>query len=138
MKEKNILKKLCPDILNRKQAKTVEQISVIGHSSDAVGWRPVPYRIPERFEAFMENLDQDIEDILNHANPDMYNAHFYDEVVMREVEIALRELYLQRSDHERTEHNIRLYQTASRLDIENHMKQMIEAQKKIEEELKYE
>ena len=115
-KIKNMLEKLRPNQIDNKQAKTVERIAAIGHSSDAVGWRPVPYITPDRFESFIAQ-----------ANPDCYNAHFYEKTVDGEVTLALKELAAQRTEHKRSIHNIRIYQQASLIDIENHRKRMEEA-----------
>ena len=126
-KIKNMLEKLRPNQIDNKQAKTVERIAAIGHSSDAVGWRPVPYITPDRFEQFLGNLDADIESFIAQANPDCYNAHFYEKTVDGEVTLALKELAAQRTEHKRSIHNIRIYQQASLIDIENHRKRMEEA-----------
>lgn len=133
-KMKNFLNKLRPDRTDGKQAKTVERIAVIGHSCDAVGWRPVSYTVPERFERFISELDSDINGFISKANPDRYNACFYNTTVDREVELALKELVPQRTEHKRSIHNIRLYQQACLLDMENHLQRMEEAFVKNKEE----
>ena len=80
-KVKNILDKLRPDNTNNKQAKTVERIAAIGHTTDAVGWRPVPYTTPDRFNQFLTNLESDIDSFIAKANPDRYNPCFYERTV---------------------------------------------------------
>ena len=90
-KVKNILSKLRPDRTDSKQAKTVERIAAIGHSSDAVGWRPVPYTIPDRFNQFISHLDSDIESFISQGNPDRYNALYFEGTVDAEVKLALKE-----------------------------------------------
>ena len=72
-KVKNFLNKLLPDRSDSKQAKTVERIAAIGHTTDAVGWRPVPYTTPDRFAQFLSDLDSDIGRFIAQAGPDRYN-----------------------------------------------------------------
>lgn len=122
-----LLDLLNPHRTNVKQVQTVERIAAIGHSSDAVGWRPVSYQMPERFERFLANLEADIDNLIATAKPDMYNATYYEEIVAREVEIALKELLMQRTDHQRSIHNIRIYQDAALQDIKTHIRQYSEA-----------
>lgn len=132
-KVKNILDKLRPDSNGNKQAKTVERIAAIGHTNDAIGWRPVPYTTPDRFTNFLSNLDSDIESFIAQAGPDRYNTRFYDRIVDGEVNLAITELKAQRTEHKRSIHNIRIYQQASLKDIENHLQRMKEALTKNEE-----
>lgn len=132
-KVKNILDKLRPDNTNNKQAKTVERIAAIGHTTDAVGWRPVPYTTPERFDQFLTNLESDIDSFIAKANPDRYNPRFYERTVDGEVDLALKELAAQRTEHVRAIHNIRNYQIASQKDIEYHLQRMEEALDRIKE-----
>lgn len=129
-KWKEFLANLRPDRTDSKQVKTVERIAAINHSTEAVGWRPVGYTIPEHFEKFLQNLEADVEDLISKANPDMYNPRFYDKTVDIEVEIAKKELAGQRIEHERSIHNIRIYQQASLADIENHLHRVEEARSK--------
>lgn len=126
-KVKSILDKLRPDRSDSKQAKTVERIAAIGHTTEAVGWRPVPYTTPDRFDRFLSNLDSDIESFIAQAGPDRYNPRFYERTVDGEVDLALKELKAQRTEHKRSIHNIRIYQQASLKDIENHLRRMEEA-----------
>lgn len=123
-KLKNFLDKLRPNRTDSRQVETVERIAIIGHSHDAVGWRPVPYTTPDRFEQFLSSLETDIDTLISKANPDRYNARFYEETINNEVELALKELISQRTDHKRSIHNIRIYQQASLTDIENHLRSM--------------
>lgn len=126
-KLKNILNKLRPDRTDNKQAKTVERVAAIGHSSDAVGWRPVPYTTPDHFAQFLSNLDADITAFISQANPDCYNARFYERTINDEIALALKELDSQRTEHKRSIHNIRIYQQASLTAIESHRQRMEEA-----------
>ena len=79
MNKKSIFDYLHPNRTDSKKAESIEQIAAISHSCDAVGWRPVPYKIPEEYSAFIENIDRDVLDFINQAKPDMYNAKFYDQ-----------------------------------------------------------
>lgn len=126
-KLKSILNKLRPDRIDNKQVRTVERIAAIDHSSDAVGWRPVPYTTPDSFEQFLANLDSDMERFIAQANPDRYNACFYETTIDAQVNLALKELATQRTEHRRSIHNIRIYQRASLTDMENHLHRMEEA-----------
>lgn len=132
-KIKNMLDKLRPDRTDKKHAKTVERIAAIGHTTDAVGWRPVPYTIPQRFEQFLSNLDDNIKDFIAKASPDRYNPRFFEQVINEEVSLALKELDMQRTEHCRSIHNIRIYQNASLADIEMHLQRMKEALSKNKE-----
>lgn len=126
-KKKNFLDKLKANLTDSKQANTVERIAAIGHSCDAVGWRPVPYTMSDRFTKFLSNLDTDVKGFISKANPDRYNARFYERTVKEEVALALLELTAQRTEHKRSIHNIRIYQQASLSDIEYHLQRMEEA-----------
>lgn len=126
-KVNNILDKLRPDRSDSKQVKTVERIAAIGHTTEAVGWRPVPYTTPDRFEQFLSNLDSDIESFIAQAGPDRYNPRFYERIVDEEVNLALKQLAPQRTEHKRSIHNIRIYQQASLKDTEGHLQRMEEA-----------
>lgn len=130
----NLLDLLNPHRTNAKQARTVERIAAIGHSCDAVGWRPVSYDMPERFERFLDTLESDIDSLIAGAHPDLYNARYYEETVDREVQIALMELRSQRTEHLRSIHNIRIYQNASLEDIHSHIRQLTESLNSKEEE----
>ena len=132
-KLKNILNKLRPDHTDNKQVETVERIAVIGHSCDAIGWRPVSYAIPKHFEQFLSNLNTDMEHFIAQANPDKYNAHFFVSTIDNEVALALKELATQRIEHKRSIHNIRIYQKASLTDLTNRLKRMEETLKKNKE-----
>lgn len=133
-KGKNMLDKLRPDRTDKKHAKTVERIAAIGHTTDAVGWRPVPYTTPQRFEQFLSNLDSKIEDFIAKASPDRYNPRFFEQIINEEVALALKELAMQRTEHVRSIHNIRNYQNASLADIEMHLQRMQEAHSTNKEE----
>lgn len=126
-KVKNILDKLRPDSNGNKQAKTVERIAAIGHTTDAIGWRPVPYTTPDRFTKFLSDLDSDIGSFIAKAGPDKYNPEYYKIIVDGEVALAIKELKPQRTEHERSIHNIRIYQQACLKDLENHLQRMEEA-----------
>lgn len=132
-KAKNLLEKLRPDRTDKKQVKTVERIAAIGHTTDAVGWRPVSYTIPDRFRQFLDNLDADIDHFIAHAHPDQYNPRFYEKTVDEEVALALQELEMQREEHIRSIHNIRTYQHASLKDMESHLQRMKETLDNIKE-----
>lgn len=133
-KVKNVLDKLRPDRSDSKQAKTVERIAAIGHTGDAVGWRPVPYTTPDRYAQFLSNLDSDIGSFIAKAGPDRYNPEFYTRNVDGEVALAIKELKSQRTEHKRSIHNIRIYQQACLKDLENHLQRMEEALAKNKEE----
>jgi hypothetical protein len=133
MDKHNILAKLRPN--NNKQVKTVERIAAIGNSCEAIGWRPIAYELPNRFVSFQKNLTKNLNDCLATANPDIYNAHYYDENIDMEVQIALQELDSKRIDHIRNIHNIRIYQEASKLDIENQLHELEKNLLKNKEEL---
>lgn len=132
-KLKNILDKLRPDRTDSKQVKTVERIAAIGHTTDAVGWRPIPYTVPKRFEQFLADVDADVESFIAKAGPDRYNPRFYERIVDGEVALALKELECQRTEHKRSIHNIRGYQKASLKDIEGDLQRMEEALEKNKE-----
>ena len=129
----NLLNKLHPEQTDHKQAVNVEQISVIGHSCDAVGWRPVPYTVPERFAAFHANVEKDVTAFISKAHPDMYNVHFYEGNVQAALKGALNELEMQRIEHMRSIHNIRIYQNASKTDLESYLANLEDDLKKKEE-----
>lgn len=134
-KKKRFLDMLRPDRLDSKRDAAAERITAIGHSSDAVGWRPVPYTTPERFEQFLSDLDPDIESFITKANPDRDNPHFYEKTVDKEVALALKELESQRTEHKRYIHNIRIYQQASLTYMQNHLRSMEEALARKREEI---
>ena len=133
-KFKNILNKLRPNHTDNKQVETVEHIAAIGHSCDAIGWRPISYSTPKHFEQFLSNLDTDIEQFIAQTNPDKYNANFFVSTIDNEVALALKELATQRTEHRRSIHNIRIYQKASLTDLTNRLKRMEEALNKNKEE----
>lgn len=126
-KMKNILDKLRPDHNDNKQAKNVERIAAIGHTSEAIGWRPVPYEIPKDFQNFLNHLDSTIDAFISQAGPDRYNARYFEEVIETEYLRALKELVLQKTEHIRSIHNIEIYQKASLSDLEFDLQRMEEA-----------
>ena len=134
-KWKNVLEKIRPDHTENKQAKTVERVQAIGHSCEAIGWRPVGDTTPKQFQQFLNNLHTDIEGFISKTNPDKYNACFYVNTVESELALALKELEMQRTEHKRSIHNIRIYQKASLTDLENYLKQLEEALAKNKEVL---
>ncbi len=123
----NLLNKLRPEQTDPKQAVNVEQVAVIGHSCDAVGWRPIPYKIPEEFAAFHANVENDVADFISKAHPDMYNVHFYEGAVQSALKIGLDDLESQRIEHIRSIHNIRIYQDASLTDLKLYLARLEEA-----------
>ena len=132
-KVKNILDKLRPDHNDIKQAKSIERIAAIGHTSDAIGWRPVPYEIPVTYQNFLANLDTEIDAFISKANPDRYNAGYFEEVIEAECKLALEETGLQEIEHGRSNHNIDIYQQACLTNLELHLQRMEEALNKKKE-----
>ena len=114
---KNILDYLNPNRNANKQAKLIERVSAITHTSDAVGWRPVSYEMPQRFQSFIAD-DSDMDDLLSKTNADMFNARFYEGTIDAEKAIGKCELSPQKIEHARIIHQIRIYQKASLLDME--------------------
>ena len=129
----DLLSKLHPDQTDHKQAINVEQIAVIGHSCDAVGWRPVPYTVPEEFSAFHANVRQDVAEFISKAHPDTYNVHFYEKHVKVALKKALDSLEGQRVEHMRSIHNIRIYEDASKTDLESYLVRLLDALRRKEE-----
>lgn len=129
----SLLNKLRPDRTDNKQAVNVEQVAVIGHSCDAVGWRPVPYKIPDDFAAFHANVENDVNAFISKAHPDMYNVHFYKGTVQSALKKALDDLESQRIEHKRSIHNIRIYQEASLTDLTLYLARLEEALREKEE-----
>ena len=132
-KKKGFLDMLHPARMDYKEAKNVEQISVIGHSCDAVGWRPIPYTIPEEFAAFHADVENDVSALIQKAHPDMYNVRFYDETVQAALRTALDALESQRTEHMRGIYSIRTYQEASRTDLELDLARLEDALRRKEE-----
>ena len=126
-KVKNILDKLRPDHNDNKQAKNVERIAAIGHTSEAIGWRPIPYEIPASYQDFLDNLDADLDDFISQANPDRYNAEYFVEVIEEACKRALEKLPAQKIEHGRSIHNIEIYQQACLNDLELDLQRMEEA-----------
>ena len=126
-KKRSFLDILRPGRTDRKEVKTVEQFSVIGHSCDAVGWRPIPYTIPEEFAAFHAGVERDVSELIQKARPDMFNVRFYDETVQAALRTALDALESQRTEHMRSICNIRTYQEASKADLELYLARLEEA-----------
>lgn len=126
-KVKNILDKLRPDHNDNKQAQNVERIAAIGHTSEAIGWRPIPYKIPESFQNFLDNLDSDLDAFISQSNPDRFNAEYYVEITEAACKRALEELLGQRIEHGRSIHNIEIYQQACLTDLELDLQRMEEA-----------
>lgn len=116
-----------------KQPKTVEHIAMIGHSCEAVGWRPIDYELPDIFQSFMTRLDSELETYLEEGKPDMYNARYYDELIDAKVQLALCELKKQRTEHLRSIHNIRIYQSANHEDMTLHIRDLTAALNEREE-----
>lgn len=116
------------DLLNpnrmNKQSQTVEHIAMIGHSCEAVGWRPIDYQLPKSFLSFMSQLDSELDAYLKEGKPDMYNARYYDELIDAKVQLALCELKKQRTEHQRSIHNIRIYQSANHADMTLHIRDL--------------
>ena len=129
----DVLNKLRPDKTGNKKVVNVEQISAIGHSSDAVGWRPVPYTVPEDFEAFHTNVEKDVTDLISKANPDMYNVHFYDDTVRTALKSALDVMQEQRIEHKRSIHNIHIYQDGSLKKLSSYLASLEEELRRKEE-----
>ena len=127
------LSMLHPDQTDHKQAVNVEQIAVIGHSCDAVGWRPVPYTVPEEYSAFHSNVRQDVTEFILKAHPDAYNVHFYEERVQVALKKALDSLEGQRVEHMRSNHNIHIYQQASKNNLESYLARLEDALRRKEE-----
>lgn len=123
----NILDKLRPDRNDNKQVKNVERIAAICHTSEAIGWGPVPYEIPKDFQNFLDHLDSTIDAFISQAVPDRYNARYFEEVIETEYLRALKELALQKTEHIRSIHNIEIYQKASLSDLEFDLQRMEEA-----------
>lgn len=114
---KNILDYLNPNRNANKQAKLVERVSAITHTSDAIGWRPVSYEMPQRFQSFIAD-DSDMDNLLDTTNADMYNARYYESTVAAEQKIGKCQVSPQEIDHQRVIHQIRIYQKASLLNIQ--------------------
>ena len=132
-KKGSFLDKLHPEHTDLKETRNVEQISVIGHSCDAVGWRPVSYTVPAEFAEFHANVETDVYAFIQKAHPDMYNVHFYEETVQLALKSALAALEIQRTEHKRSIHNIRTYQEASRTDLELYLARLEESLRRKEE-----
>lgn len=132
MGKKSIFDYLHPNRTDSKKAESIEQIAAISHSCDAVGWRPVPYKIPEEYSDFIENLDHDVLDFISQAKPDMYNAEFYEETIDGNVARAFKALHIQQIEHRRGIHNIRIYQDASLADLKGYLARLEAAYKRKE------
>ena len=113
---KNILDYLNPNRNANKQAKLIERVSAITHTSDAIGWRPVSYEMPQRFQSFI--ADDSDKGLLSKTNADMFNPRYYEGIVDAETAIGKREVSPQEIDHKRVIHQIRIYQKASLLNIQ--------------------
>lgn len=129
----SLLNKLNPKRTDNKSVVNVEQVSVIGHSCDAVGWRPVAYSVPDAFERFHANVEKDVAAFISRAHPDMYNIYFYEETKEAAVKKAMTELDVQRAEHQRSIHNIRIYQDAALTDLVLYLTQLEEELKRKEE-----
>ena len=68
--QKTIVDRLRPDRTRNKYFKGAERKETILHSTDAIGWRPMEYYIPDRFQQFLSNLDSDIDTLISKAGPD--------------------------------------------------------------------
>lgn len=98
-KVKSILEKLFSRGTDKKHKSDNERIVTIDHRCEAVGWRPLPYTMPERFSEFQKNLDSDIDSFIKKANPDQYNKAYFDAIIDEEVKLALCECEPQRTNH---------------------------------------
>ena len=85
---KTIVDRLRPDHTKNKYFKGAERKETILHSTDAIGWRPIEYYIPERFQQFLSNLDSDIESLISKAGPDRYNPGYYEKIIVAEMALA--------------------------------------------------
>ena len=79
--QKTIVDRLRPDRTRNKYFKGAERKETILHSTDAIGWRPMEYYIPDRFQQFLSNLDSDIDTLISKAGPDRYNPGYYEKII---------------------------------------------------------
>lgn len=131
---KNILDFLNPNRNANKQAKLIERVSAISHSCDAIGWRPLPYALPQRFQSFIAD-DNDMADLISQTNADMFNPRYYEGIVDAETAIDKCEVSQQKIDHVRIIHQIRIYQKASLLNIQQQIARMEDELARSEEPL---
>lgn len=124
---KTIVDRLRPDRIRNKYFKGVERKETILHSTDAIGWRPVEYYIPERFQQFLSNLDSDIESLISKAGPDKYNPGYYKKIIVAEMSLAMSEIDRQQVEHTKDIHLIRIYQNADLETVESDIERLEQA-----------
>ena len=117
-----------------RQVLTNEVPMPIPHISPSTRWRTMPYEITQRFADFRGGFEASAEEYINAAHADMYNAHYYDEIIDGELKIGLAELALQKVEHGRSLHNIRQYQKTSLLELDNSISRLEAALNKLKEE----
>ena len=124
---KTIVDRLRPDRTINKYFKGAERKETILHSTDAIGWRPIEYYIPERFQQFLSNLDSDIESLISKAGPDRYNPGYYEKIIVAEMALAMKEIEQQRVEHTKDIHLIRIYQNANLKAVESDIERVEQA-----------
>ncbi len=124
---KTIVDRLRPDRTKNKYFKGAERKETIIHSTDAIGWRPVEYYIPERFQQFLSNLDSDIDSLISKAGPDRYNPGYYEKIIAAEMALAMKEIERQRIEHTKDIHLIRIYQNADLETVESDIERLEQA-----------
>lgn len=125
--QKTIVDRLRPDRIRNKYFKGAERKETILHSTDAIGWRPVEYCIPERFQQFLSNLDSDIDSLISKAGPDRYNPGYYEKIIVAEMALAMKEIERQRIEHTKDIHLIRIYQNANLEAVESDIERVEQA-----------
>ena len=129
---KTIVDRLRPDRTRNKYFKGAERKETILHSTDAIGWRPVEYYIPERFQQFLSNLDSDNESLISKAGPDKYNPGYYKKIIVAEMALAMSEIDRQRVEHTKDIHLIRIHQNANLEAVESDIERVEQALKAME------
>lgn len=124
---KTIVDRLRPDRIRNKYFKGAERKETILHSTDAIGWRPVEYCIPERFQQFLSNLDSDIDSLISKAGPDRYNPGYYEKIIVAEMALAMKEIERQRIEHTKDIHLIRIHQNANLEAVESDIERVEQA-----------
>ena len=124
---KTIVDRLRPDHTKNKYFKGAERKETILHSTDAIGWRPIEYYIPERFQQFLSNLDSDIESLISKAGPDRYNPGYYEKIIVAEMALAMKEIEQHRVEHTKDIHLIRIYQNANLKAVESDIERVEQA-----------
>ena len=125
--QKTIVDRLRPDRTRNKYFKGVERKETILHSTDAIGWRPMEYYIPDRFQQFLSNLDSDIDTLISKAGPDRYNPGYYEKIISSEIELAIKEIEQQQVEHTKDIHLIRIYQNADLETVESDIERLEQA-----------